>query len=75
MPPKKKPRRDISGLKNQPKLTRDSFHTNEPMSDTAASPVSPDPSSWIDNDPEFNERPTAIRRVSSSSQMRTSLSV
>jgi len=32
MPLKKKPRRDISGLKNQPKLTKDSSHTNEPMS-------------------------------------------
>jgi hypothetical protein len=32
MPPKKKLRRDISGLKNQPKLTTDSSHTNEPMS-------------------------------------------
>jgi hypothetical protein len=30
MPPKKKLRRDISGLKNQPKLTTDSSHTNEP---------------------------------------------
>ena len=51
MPPKKKPRRDISGLKNQPKLTTDSSHTNEPMScasDTAVPPVSPDPR--IDND-------------------------
>ena len=26
MPPKKKPRHDISGLKNQPKLTTDSPH-------------------------------------------------
>ena len=42
MPPKKKPRRDISGLKNQPKVTTDSSHTNEAMScasDTAAPPV------------------------------------
>jgi hypothetical protein len=29
MPPKKKLKRDISGLKNQPKLTTDSSHTNE----------------------------------------------
>ena len=29
MPPKKKPRRDISGLKNQPKLATDSSHINE----------------------------------------------
>ena len=32
MPPIKKPRRNISGLKNQPKLTKDSSHTKEPMS-------------------------------------------
>ena len=59
MPPKKKPRRDISGLKNQPKVTTDSSHTNEAMScasDTAAPPVlrlSPDPR--IDNDAEDEE--------------------
>ena len=47
MPPKKKPRHDISGLKKQPKLTTDSCHImNKPMtcaSDTTAPPVSPDP--------------------------------
>ena len=46
MPPKKKFRHGISGLKNQPKLTTDSSHTNEPKtcaSDTAAPLVSPDP--------------------------------
>ena len=56
MPPKKKSRRDISGLKNQPKLTTDSSHTNEPMScasDTAVPPVSPDPR--IDNDADDEE--------------------
>jgi len=57
MPPKKKPRRDISGLKNQPKkLTTDSSHTNEPMScasDTAAPPVLPDPR--INNDADDEE--------------------
>ena len=44
MPPKKKPRRDISGLTL---LTTDSSHTNELIScrsDTAVPPVSPDPS-------------------------------
>jgi hypothetical protein len=42
MLPKKKPRRDISGRKNQPKLTTDSSYTNEPMlcgSDTAVPPL------------------------------------
>lgn len=56
MPPKKKPRRDISGLKNQPKLTTDPSHTNEPMScasDTAAPPMSSDPQ--IDNDADDEE--------------------
>ena len=56
MPPKKKPRCDISGLKNQPKSTTDSSHTNEPMScasDTTALLVSPDPR--IDNDASIGD--------------------
>ncbi|KIK02027.1 hypothetical protein K443DRAFT_6441 [Laccaria amethystina LaAM-08-1] len=31
MSPKKKPRRNISGLRNQPKWMADSSHTDEPM--------------------------------------------
>ncbi|KIK04074.1 hypothetical protein K443DRAFT_4890 [Laccaria amethystina LaAM-08-1] len=31
MPPKKKPRCNISGLRNQPKSMADSSHTDEPM--------------------------------------------
>ena len=52
MPPERKLKRDISGLKNQQKLTTNSSRTNEPMScgpDTVAPPVvSPD--LRIDND-------------------------
>ena len=48
MPPKKKPRCDISGLKNQPKVTTDSSQINEPMSCASNNAVLPDP--WINND-------------------------
>ena len=50
MPPKKKPRRNISGLRNQPKLTTDSSHTDGPMpcAPNAAPTVLPDLP--IDND-------------------------
>ena len=52
MPPKKKPRHDISGLKNQPRLTTYSSQINEPMSCASDNAVLPDP--WIDNDAEGN---------------------
>ena len=57
MPPKRKLKRDISGLKNQLKLTTNSSRTNEPMScgpDTVAPPaVSPD--LRIDNGADVEE--------------------
>ena len=53
MPPKKKPRCDISGLKNQPKLTTDSSQINEPMSCASDNRVLPDP--LIDNDADDEE--------------------